>query len=163
MDTTITTKHLPSGINNNCLANMCCPACGHEKEFVIEAVMWVGVTDGGTDPHADSTKNMGGTSWDNDSGCRCSHCGHQGTVGSFTFTEEESKPTILENLKNRLAAANLYYAIEEMIREHRDTETENLIEDSLVPQLEYLLKHRHGGSISALSMAVEQILSEKEA
>ena len=142
---------------------MCCPACGHEKEMVIEAVMWVGVTDDGTDPFADSTRNMGGITWDDESGCRCSDCGHQGTVKDFTFNKEDKdKAAVVTELMKQIADANLYWAVENTIREIKEAEAEAINEEPLITQLKHILSHRCGGSTVDLQLFIKQLIEVKK-
>jgi len=70
-------------MNMNCLEGIKCPGCGQTDEFLVYASMWVSLTDDGTDPHADSVDNMGGTEYDENSPTRCPKCDYEGELGEF--------------------------------------------------------------------------------
>jgi ribosomal protein S27AE len=70
-------------VNVNCLENMRCPKCGYDGEIVVFASRWVSLTDDGTDPYADSVRNMGGVEWEDKSPARCPSCGHDGILANW--------------------------------------------------------------------------------
>jgi ribosomal protein S27AE len=70
-------------VNVNCLENKRCPKCGEEDEIVVFASMWVSLTDDGTDPFADSTRNMGGVEWEDKSPAHCPSCGYDGIMANW--------------------------------------------------------------------------------
>ncbi len=87
--------HQPSGKNDNCLQDMCCPECGNEDELLIAATMFVSVTDDGTDPNGGSNKDFD-QEWDDDSACKCPECGFLGVVGQFKGQEAKAQDEFLE-------------------------------------------------------------------
>jgi rubrerythrin len=76
-------------VNVNCLENMRCPKCGEEDEILVYASMWVSLTDDGTDPYADSTRNMGGVEWEDKSPAHCPSCGHDGILANWEVQDDE--------------------------------------------------------------------------
>jgi hypothetical protein len=64
------------GKNDNCLAGIRCPKCGHEGSFGIAAQTTFTVTDDGTDDHAD-------VEWDSLSWVTCDECGEEGEMWEF--------------------------------------------------------------------------------
>jgi hypothetical protein len=65
----------PTG--DGCIEGMRCPKCGNHEEFkIVGSTLW-DVLEDGCDDHDD-------VEWDDDSYCRCSECGHDGTVRDFT-------------------------------------------------------------------------------
>jgi len=84
-------NHRRSPVNVNCLENMRCPKCGEEDEILVYASMWVSLTDEGTDPYADSVRNMGGVEWENKSEARCPSCGHAGILANWEARDDEEE------------------------------------------------------------------------
>lgn len=78
-------------MNVNCLEGLRCPECENEAELVVCARVWVSLTDDGTDPYADSTKNCGGTDYDDDSDARCPDCGYTGKLKDFKIKTKENE------------------------------------------------------------------------
>jgi len=76
-------------MNVNCLENKRCPECGYDGEILVFASMWVSLTDDGTDPYADSTRNMGGVEWENKSAAHCPSCGHAGILADWEAQDDE--------------------------------------------------------------------------
>lgn len=68
----------------NCLEDIACPKCGQRDEFVVQALLHVGLRDEGTDAYSDSTKHYGDTDWGPNSFCRCPDCDYEGKVRNFT-------------------------------------------------------------------------------
>jgi len=64
--------------NTGCLAGLRCPACGSLGPFSIACVMWLNMTDEGTDDDM-----CGEAEWTPASGCRCVACGATGVVSGF--------------------------------------------------------------------------------
>ena len=64
--------------------NMRCPKCGSADQIDIEAIVWVRLTDDGTDPDA---ARYGHHEWDGASHARCDACDHRGIVSTFTVRE----------------------------------------------------------------------------
>jgi hypothetical protein len=67
---------------------MACPKCGSDEYIDVAAVVWVRLTEDGTD--ADQPDN-GNHEWDDDSRCTCGKCGHNGTVRDFEWRTRRSR------------------------------------------------------------------------
>ena len=61
-----------------------CPACGQANELVIMITTLARITPDGSEPEGDHE-------WDDTSYCRCTECGHDGTVGDFTQTVSDAE------------------------------------------------------------------------
>ena len=59
---------------------MRCPKCKSADQIDIEAIVWVRLTEDGTDADA---SNDGGHTWDDGSAATCAACGCSGTVFDF--------------------------------------------------------------------------------
>jgi predicted RNA-binding Zn-ribbon protein involved in translation (DUF1610 family) len=56
---------------------MACPKCGSDEDIQVSAMIWITLTEDGTED------NGGDTEWDNESLCLCGKCGHSGIVRDF--------------------------------------------------------------------------------
>lgn len=72
--------------NTGCLSGLRCPACGSLGPFSIACVMWLNMTDEGTDDDM-----CGEAEWTLASGCKCVACGAAGVVSGFR--EEKGRRT----------------------------------------------------------------------
>ena len=73
---------------HTCSSNMtdlACPKCGQRDHLLVRSLLFVGLTDNGTDAYSDATRDCGDTEWDDASDARCPECDYEGTVGHFTF------------------------------------------------------------------------------
>lgn len=57
-----------------------CPRCGKDHRLQIELTCWADLSVDGTDVHGDAD-------WGEDSLCRCTACGHYGSVAAFQVPE----------------------------------------------------------------------------
>ena len=71
--------------NENCLRNIACPKCGHERKFSIVASAVFVVTDDGTDEFQN-------VEWNDDSEIQCGDCGLFGKVRDFRVSEQIEGP-----------------------------------------------------------------------
>ena len=62
--------------NNNLLAGMCCPKCKCLGPFIIQASCVAEVWDEGVEETTDFE-------WEDEDGCWCKACGHEGIVHGF--------------------------------------------------------------------------------
>ena len=74
--------------NINVLEGMQCPSCGHEDDFRIAITMYAEATVSDDGYGFADVKNYE-TEWDNDSSCKCLHCGFHATVGDFQIAVQE--------------------------------------------------------------------------
>lgn len=65
--------------------DMRCPECGADNQLDIQALVWVRLTQDGTDAGA---SHDGSHQWDDDSSCRCDNCGWNGTVLNTWWDEK---------------------------------------------------------------------------
>ena len=79
----MTTENTEKQENENCLAGIKCPKCGHTEDFDIAIYTWVRVTDDGTEETGAAVE------WDDKSPIHCRACSHAGTVKEFTVNKEE--------------------------------------------------------------------------
>ena len=77
--------------NANCMQGLRCPKCGQDEELLVWAEMCVSLTDAGTDPHADSTRNHGGTEWNETSMTECPACGFSAMMAAFVAPADKRK------------------------------------------------------------------------
>lgn len=80
--------------NVNCMKGMACPACGCSDEVLVRALMWVSLTDDGTDPYADSIRHAGDVDWTDDSLARCPDCGHAGHIVAWSRPAHVAKAKV---------------------------------------------------------------------
>jgi DNA-directed RNA polymerase subunit RPC12/RpoP len=56
--------------------DLACPNCGQANVLDVQITCMAHLTADGTDPHGDHE-------WDDRAACRCTRCGHRGTIGTF--------------------------------------------------------------------------------
>ena len=64
---------------------MACPKCGSDEDIQVSAMIWITLTEDGTED------NGGGTEWDNESLCVCGKCGHSAKVKDFECEPEDEE------------------------------------------------------------------------
>lgn len=65
----------------NWMHDMKCPGCGQDDgEVLVQALVWVALTDDGTEPESDAAKMCGDTEFDDDSDTRCPACDYAGPL-----------------------------------------------------------------------------------
>ena len=67
-----------------------CPKCGRNDELDVQALIWVRITEDGTD--ADLAEDKDHT-WEDDSPIVCNSCGWQGKVKEFAVAVESEVET----------------------------------------------------------------------
>lgn len=72
-------------IEDSCIGHLACPECGYRDGFVI-AYSTMGVFS-----HDGEIEQTGHQEWDDASYCRCTDCGHNGTVKNFTIRHKRAK------------------------------------------------------------------------
>jgi hypothetical protein len=70
-------------MNTNCLEGFKCPKCGQEDEILLWVANWVSLKDDGSDPFADSLKNLGDLEWDGSTSGMCPVCKFKGNMRKF--------------------------------------------------------------------------------
>ena len=78
-------------MNTNCMAGLRCPECGGDDSLLVQALLWVELTDDGTDPFADSTRGRGEVAFDGNNYAACPACGFEAKLRRFHIKRKTTK------------------------------------------------------------------------